>query len=113
MQSEMASHPVFGEVPGQIKRQTDSKSDKSSGKKNITTLATEVKTQKPEKGAGAGNKRTQEKGTNVRPSTNPIFSVRETIPWNNARNCRKCCTKRSWSSSRAKDFASVVLQQDT
>ena len=61
-QAEMASHPVFGEIPGQTKRQTDSKTETSSGKKNITTLATEVKAQK---GAGAGNKKTQEKGTNV------------------------------------------------
>lgn len=60
MQAEMASHLVFGEVPGQIRRQTDSKTDKSSGKKNITTLSTEVKAQKPEKGAGAGIKKTRE-----------------------------------------------------
>lgn len=64
-QAEMASHPVFGEIPGQTKRQTHSKTGKSSGKKNITTLATEVKAQKAEKGVGDGNKRTQEKGTNV------------------------------------------------
>ncbi|XP_077073702.1 uncharacterized protein LOC143724510 [Siphateles boraxobius] len=41
-QAEMAAHPVFGEISGQTKRQTE----RSSGKKNITTLATEVKEQK-------------------------------------------------------------------
>ncbi|KAK0142198.1 hypothetical protein N1851_020135 [Merluccius polli] len=65
MQAEMASHPVFGEIPGQTRRQTDSKTEKTGGKKNITTLATEVKAQKAEKGVWDGNKKTQEKGTNV------------------------------------------------
>lgn len=36
-QAEMAAHPVFGEISGQTKRQTE----RSSGKKNITTLATD------------------------------------------------------------------------
>lgn len=38
-QAEMAPHPVFDEISGLTKRQTE----KSSGKKNVTTLATEVK----------------------------------------------------------------------
>lgn len=61
-QTEMAAHPVFGESLGQTKRQTE----RSSGKKNITTLAIEVKEKKVEKyAAGAGNKKAQEKGTNM------------------------------------------------
>lgn len=61
-QAEMASHPVFGEIPGQIKRQTNSKTGRTGGKKNITTLVTEVKA---EKGVVGGNKKTQEKGKDV------------------------------------------------
>lgn len=41
-QAEMAAHPVFGEISGQTKRQPE----KPTGKKNITTLATEAKEQK-------------------------------------------------------------------
>lgn len=52
----MASHPVFGEIPGQTKRQTDSKQ--------------KSKAQKAEKGAGAEHKKTQEKGTNVNKAFN-------------------------------------------
>lgn len=65
MQAEMASHPVFGEIPGQTRRQTDIKTEKTSGKKNITTLATEVKAQKAERAVWDGNKKTHEKGINV------------------------------------------------
>lgn len=62
-QVEMASHPVFGEIPGQTKRQTDSKTEKTSGKKRVTALATDVKAEKAEKAtATVGNKRTKEKG---------------------------------------------------
>ena len=65
-QAEIASHPVFGDIAGPTKCQTDNKTEKLYGKKNVTTLATEVKAQKAEKGAaGAGHKRTKEKGTDV------------------------------------------------
>lgn len=61
-QAEIAAHPVFGEISGQTRRQTE----RLSGKKNITTLATEVKEQKAEKdAASARNKKAQEKGTNM------------------------------------------------
>ncbi len=114
MQAEMASHPVFGEIPGQTKRQTDSKTEKSSGKKNITTLATEVKAQKQRKVLETETRKLRRREHMwIRLSTNPVSSVRETIPQNNAKNSKKCCTRKSWSSSRPKDFASVVLQQDT
>ncbi|KAL0177328.1 hypothetical protein M9458_026222, partial [Cirrhinus mrigala] len=65
MLAEMASHPVFGEIPGQTRRQTDIKTERTSGKKNITTLATEVKAQKVERAVWDGNKKTQEKRINV------------------------------------------------
>ncbi|XP_054869314.1 uncharacterized protein LOC129349591 [Amphiprion ocellaris] len=69
-QAEMASHPVFGEIPGQTRRQSDSKTERSSGKKNVTILATEIRPQKSEKGADIGNKKTQEKRTQVNKAFN-------------------------------------------
>ncbi|KAL7874304.1 hypothetical protein SRHO_G00052740 [Serrasalmus rhombeus] len=61
-QAEMAAHPVFGEVSGQTKRQPE----RSTGKKNITTLATEAKEQKAVKDVGGGdNKKAKEKKPNM------------------------------------------------
>ena len=73
-QAEMATHPVFGEIVGQTKRQTDSKMEKLSGKKGVTTLTTEVKTQKADKGAaGSENKRAKEKGTKDKAFNKPCI----------------------------------------
>ncbi|KAL7881128.1 hypothetical protein SRHO_G00033820 [Serrasalmus rhombeus] len=61
-QAEMAAHPVFGEISGQTKRQPE----RSTGKKNITTLATEAKEQKAVKDVGdADNKKAKEKKPNM------------------------------------------------
>ncbi|KAM3875257.1 uncharacterized protein ACN63O_000311 [Diretmus argenteus] len=65
-QAKMASHPVFGEIPGQTKRQTDSKTEKPSGNKKVTALATDVKAEKAEKGAAdAGNKQAKKQKIRV------------------------------------------------
>ena len=104
-QAEMASHPGFGEIPGQTKCQTDSKTGWTGGKKNITTLAAEVKAQKAEKGVVNGNRKTQEKGTNVDKDFNkPCIFCQGDHTMEQCKKLKKCCTRKRWSSSRAKDL---------
>lgn len=112
----MALHPVFGEIPGQTKHQTDCKTGRTGRKKNITTLAIEVNPQKTEKGVVDGNDKTQVKRTHADKAFNkPCIFCQGDHTMEQCKKLQKMLqeARKSWSSSRAKDSASVVLQQDT